>query len=64
MTKTRRHPQIPAHHAQHYFAPGQVEHHKRRHVRSLARWFGRALALLCLAVVVAAGMSVLQRGGA
>lgn len=64
MVKHRTPPHIPAHHAQHYFAPGAVEHHKSRHMRSPARWFGRALALLCLAAVVAAGMSMLQRGGA
>lgn len=50
----------------HHFAPGAIEHHKRCHmsqgVRSLARWFGRALGLLLLAAVVAAAVSIYQRG--
>jgi hypothetical protein len=33
------------------FAPGVIEHHKRRYMRSLTRWFGRALVLLLLAAV-------------
>lgn len=65
MSKAQRsHCAIPSHHNQHYFAPGAVEHHRARHMRSLARWFGRSLALLCMAAIVGAGMSVLQRGGA
>ena len=46
----------------HHFAPGAIEHHKRRHMRSLDRWFGRALGLLLLAAVVAAAVSIYQRG--
>lgn len=49
--------------SRHTFAPGVIEHHKRRHMRSLARWFGRALGLLFLSAVVAAGLSILRRGG-
>lgn len=31
-----------------------------RHVRHLARWFGRVLGLLFMAAVVAAGMSLVK----
>lgn len=44
------------------FAPGIIEHHKRRHMLNLARWFGRALALLFLSAVLAAGWSMLRGG--
>lgn len=51
-----------------YFAPGVIEHHRahimHRRVRNLARWLGRALALMFLAAVVAAAVSIYQRGGA
>lgn len=61
----RTHCAIPAHHTQHYFAPGAIEHHSsRRHLRHLARWLGRVLGLLCMSGVVAAGVSLVQRGGA
>lgn len=43
----------------HYFAPGMVEHHRRRHMRQAALWFGRVLGLLCMAAVLAAGVSLL-----
>jgi hypothetical protein len=63
MVKHRTPPQIPAHHSQHPFAPGVIDHHKRRHLRSLARWFGRVLGLLLMAAVLAAAVNLFQRGG-
>lgn len=47
-----------------YFAPGQIEHHRARHVRHLARWMGRVLGLLAMAAVLAAAVSIYWRGGA
>jgi hypothetical protein len=47
----------------HHFAPGAIEHHKRRHMRSLARWFGRVLGLLFMAALLAAAVNLFQRGG-
>lgn len=48
------------------FAPGVIEHHRahimHRRLRNLARWVGRALGLLLLAAVVAAAVSIYQRG--
>ncbi len=46
-----------------FFAPGVVEHYKRHQLRSLARWLGRVLALLMLAAVVAAAVSLFERYG-
>lgn len=45
------------------FAPGVIEHHKRRHIRNLARWIFRAFGLLLLAAVLGAGVTMLQWGG-
>lgn len=42
------------------FAPGVIEHHRKRHMRHLARWAGRALGLLCVAAVVGAAVSLLR----
>lgn len=43
----------------HYFAPGTLEYHRVRHLRHAARWMGRVLALLLMAAVVTAGLSLL-----
>lgn len=46
----------------HHFAPGAIEHHKRRHMRSLARWFGRVLALLMFMAIAAAAIKLFWVG--